>query len=456
MIDFLAMIPAFVLGWIFVRLLAPLESRLEVPLGLGLGAGISSAIFFLLTWAGVASRISTIGAEAVFIAAGAALLFRLKRPRQERKTAAPPSWIWILRIAALIAFALVVMDFSRSLSANPDGGYDAAAIWNIRARYLAGGPQSWHYAVSPATGTNHPGYPLLVSAFVARTWTLLGDLRSSTPAALSAIFTLATNSTLVAALWTLAGEVFAWLAALLLLASEGFVSQASVQYADIPLSFFVLSSVAVLAIGAARDWPPSLVALAGVFASMAAWTKNEGLPFLAFVFVAVLWRGGLRSAKCFAAAAAPVLILTLAFKLFVAEGRESMFPATASQAFQMIAASSRWSEIFASFARNFWELGPPWAHPFLLMAILAWAFGFAPQARSRVWMLLAPAGLLAADFAVYLITMSGLTWHLSTSNNRVIIQVWPALIFSFLLMLRELPLAADNHGKRPSRSKTSK
>jgi hypothetical protein len=277
-------------------------------------------------------------------------------------------------------------------------------------------------------------------------------LRSSTPATLSAIFTLATIFVLAAAVWMLAGEVMGWLALLALVATEGFVSQASVQYADVPLSFYVLASVALLAIASAREWPPEIVALAGVSAGMAAWTKNEGLPFAALVLAAALWRGRLRSAAWLAAGAAPMLILTLAFKISLVEGKEAMFPATAGQAFKMIADVSRWSEIISSFARNFWELGFPWAHPFMLMAVLAWAFRFAPDARSRLWLFLAPAGLLAADFGIYLITMSGLTWHLSTSNNRVIVQVWPALLLGFFLTVRPPAVAVKDDSSKRKRS----
>jgi hypothetical protein len=50
-----------------------------------------------------------------------------------------------------------------------------------------------------------------------------------------------------------------------------------------------------------------------------------------------------------------------------------------------------------------------------------------------VWLIV---GLLAADFALYLVTTAELSWHLSTSNSRVILQVWPAMIFVAFLMLR--------------------
>jgi hypothetical protein len=446
-IDVLAMLPAFVLGWLVVRLVAKLPWTIEVPLGIGTGAAISSAIFFLLTWAGIANRALILSIEIVGIVIMGVLVFRAKRVVEPAAEIQRPSWIWALRIAGIVALLFAAMDFSQSITANPDGGYDAAAIWNLRARYLAGGTPSWHYAVSDKTGTNHPGYPLLLSAFVARTWILIGDPRSSTPAALAAIFGAATMALIFAGVSMLCGEILGWIALLVLAATEGFVSQASVQYADVPLSFFILGCIALLAVAAAREWPAGIVTLAGIFAGAAVWTKNEGIPFLAFAGVVTAFRGRLRSATWFAAGAAPLLILTVAFKFALVDGKEAMFPSTFGQAVKMILDGSRWSEIAATFGHNLWEFGFPWAHPFLLLAVVAWAFGFGKDWRSKIWLLVAPLGLLAADIGIYLITMSGLTWHLNTSNNRVIAQVWPALLFGFFLLLRP-PLGPKKNPKR--------
>ncbi len=448
MIDVLAMLPAFALGWIVVRLIVRLPWAVEIPLGIGLGAAISSAIFFLITWAGIASRAAILSFEIVAIAGGAVLVLRVRRPGGAEPTPAQPAWIWALRIAAAIALIIAAMDFSQSIALNPDGGYDAAAIWNLRARYLAGGASSWRYAVQASSGANHPGYPLLVSGFIARTWTIIGDLRSSTPAALSAIFTLAVLALLFGSVAMLAGEAPGWLALLVLVATEGFMSQASVQYADVPLSFFIAASLAMLAIASTREWLPSLVLLSGILAGVATWTKNEGLPFAALILIMASWRGGFRSAAWAAIGAAPLAILTLSFKFLLVEGSESMFPSTYGQMAKMLIDLSRWPEILSSFGRNFWELGPPWAHPFLLLAVVAWAFGFSKTARSRAWIFLAPAGLLAADCAIYLVTMSGLTWHLATSNNRLIAQVWPALLLGFFLLLKPVEAPKATPSKR--------
>lgn len=466
MIAFFAMIPAFALGWAVVALLMPRGRgwtgwMLEIFLGVGMGAGIASIVEFLLTWAGIANRISLLAIELLGLAAaGFVLMRRRKNPAPEDAPDNPsprnPSWIWLLRIAALLAVIFMVLDFSNTTASSPTGEWDASGIWNLRARYLAGGASTWRYAVSNQMaagmiGASHPGYPLLVSGFIARTWTILGDSRDAVPAALSLTFTLATLGVLCGALATIS-ETLAWLAMLVLLASETFVSQSASQYADIPMSFFVLASVAMLALAASRNWPPGLLALAGFFAGFAGWTKNEGLPFAAAAAIVALYRAKF-AAKWMIAGAAPPILATLALKWFLVEGTESMFPKSAAQAAKMIADPSRWGKIIASFAHTLWSLGFPWAHPILLLAILAFTFGFLPRRTWRWWLFAAPLALLAADFGIYLITMADLDWHLSTSNNRLILQAWPALLFGYFLMLRAPAGSVEEAAKPASKGK---
>lgn len=433
-IALLLMLPAFALGWCLLWLIAPLENRvLKIALGCGLGVAISSAIYFLLMWAGLAGRGSILACELVLLAAAIALLWKRSPAPTASAKIARPSWIWIPRVAALLGLCLFAMDFSNTVAANPDGQYDAAAIWNLRARDLAAGSPAWRYAVSDRTGTDHPGYPLLTSAFIARTWVLEGDATATAPAALALLFTLATFAVLLAGVATVAGEAAGWFALLMLLASEGYTSQAATQYADVPLSFYIVAATAFLAIAESRERLPRVFLCGGLFAGCAAWTKNEGIVFAALFAAIVWWRCGRRSLLWTMLGAAPGLLLTAAFKIFLVEGREAMFPRTAAQMLHLIADPARWIEIVKSFAHNFWDLGFPWAHPILLAAILAWACGLV---HKRWSLLAAPASLLAADFAIYLISADGLTWHLGTSNNRVIAQVWPAMLFGFAAMLR--------------------
>jgi hypothetical protein len=230
--------------------------------------------------------------------------------------------------------------------------------------------------------------------------------------------------------------MFGWLALLVLIATDAFATQAAFQYADVPLAFLILATIAIAAAAERAGWPPGLLALTGLTTGFAAFTKNEGLPFALLIAIVALWRAR-GAAMWLAVGAIPGLLGTLAVKL-MAQGTEAILPKTASEALHKIAEPSRWMQILKSFAVHFGELGAWWAHPLLLITILAVVFGLVSKedARSRGWLALPIAGLLAADFALYLVTTAELSWHLNTSNSRVILQVWPAMIFVAFLMLR--------------------
>jgi len=160
--------------------------------------------------------------------------------------------------------------------------------------------------------------------------------------------------------------------------------------------------------------------------------------------------------------AAPAVLVTLAFKLWLApSGGDAILPRTFGEAVTKFGSGGRWGQVIGSFLRNLWEMGVWWAHPILLLAVLSFALGFVrkQEARSRLWLLVPVAGLLAADVAVYLTTTADLGWHLATSNSRLLVQIWPAVLFVFFLTIRPpvtpepepLAAAASKAGAQPER-----
>lgn len=448
---FLATLPAIALGWMAVRLLLPaiawkpawMRWLFELSLGTAVGLGLTSCFCFVLRLAGAGGRGPVLALDAATLAGAAWLYVRSRRKEGDAPTPPGFSFSWVLRTAMAVALMLFALDMNESIAANPQGEWDAWAIWNVKAKFLAGGADTWRNAVAADAaakmfGASHPGYPLLVSASVARVWTLTGDPSSEAPAALGVVFALAAAGLLAGALALVRTETAGLLAMLVLVATGAFTSQVGFQYADIPLSLYILATVALLAYAPAANWPPGLLVLAGLCAGFADWTKNEGLPFLLLAALVVLWRARGRRAAWMALGAAPAVLLVAALKLFLAHGTEAMFPRTAAETAAKLADPARWLQIAAAFAKMILDLGVPWAHPVLLLAVLAVALGVVSkkEAASRLWLALPLAGLLAADFAIYLITTADLTWHLGTSVNRLIVQVWPATLFVAFLLIQ--------------------
>jgi hypothetical protein len=247
------------------------------------------------------------------------------------------------------------------------------------------------------------------------------------------------------------------LAALLLFASEGFVSQAASQYADIPLGLYLLATVTMLALAMESDWPRDTLILAGLCCALAAWTKNEGIPFLVWAFATVAYRGGRKALFPMTLGALPVVALLLAFKLFLVADVELLFPKTVGEALTKAGETSRWIQIAASFARTIFEMGGSgWTHPLVLGGVLAVAFGLAPRDRIRrpLWLAIPVVGLLAVDFLIYVITTVDLSWHLATSNLRLWVQVWPALLFLLFLILAPPTLADEGSASQTRQVQT--
>src|SRR5678816_2584801 len=97
---------------------------------------------------------------------------------------------------------------------------------------------------------------------------------------------------------------------LILLATTGFLTDGPWQYADVPLAFYYLAAFATLLLADAES-RGRIVAMAGLAAGFAAWTKDEGLLFALVLSLAVVgWRW--TALRAFAAgAAAPVAIVLL-------------------------------------------------------------------------------------------------------------------------------------------------
>jgi hypothetical protein len=449
-------VPAALIGWSLVRILTRQTAMpawagiaLEIFLGFGVGTGLIATALLGLIAVHAAGRVALFSIEIAVAIIG--IWFAVRTPAQSTDSAPTPRspWIWPLRAAAALVLVFFAVDVSRTIDASPQGSFDAVADWSVKAKFLTAPMDGvWRNATSPLLGggmggAKHPGYPQLVPSAVASAWILEGDTASATGAASSLLFALAAAAVLFVAVAYLQGEAAGLIALMLLLASEGFVSQAGVQDADIPLAFYILATLVLLALAQDRAWPRELLILAGLCAGFAAWTKNEGLPFLVFALAAAAWSAQ-KKAVWMALGALPGVIVLAVFKLAVVLGSETTFATQFSDIWMKVTSVSRWMQIAGSFIQSIWQMGNSWTHPVLLAAILCFAVGFAPRAKIRrqIWLAVPIAGLLAADFGAYMLSINDLSWQITTSNIRLIVQVWPALLFVLFLMIASPALNA--------------
>jgi hypothetical protein len=466
-----SMLVSWAAGWSAARLLLPrilwrpawLRWILELSLGWAAGTTLSAAVFFLSVWSGAPVVLVPI----IEIAILAACLYFARGPREESAAPPPYGWNWALRLGVLCCLVFFLLQFSASTSALPDGEWDAQFIWNVRGKFLAGGPDVWRGAVTGAVegktvGVAHPDYPLLLSSFLGRAWALGRSSGSAVPIAAALLYALALAGLLGAALAWLTSETIGLIAMMALVSCELFAYWAPAQYADIPLAFYGLAALALLAVARRAHWPTGVLLFAGAMAGAAAWTKNEGIVLLAFLLAAALFYGGRRALAFTAAGAFPIVALAAACKLLLALNSTADLPLTVGAALSRVGQLDRWWMVARSFARNLFAVSHWWAHPVLLLGGAAVVLGLAPRAeRLAQWRLfLAPSGLLAADTAVFLVTKSDLAWLLDTTNDRLILQVLPSLMFVFALALRPpadsapVTLAAVKKQKKAKRTRS--
>jgi hypothetical protein len=447
-----ALLLSISIGYLLAVLLLPASARnragqlFAICLGAGLGAGISSCLYFLIWFTLGPSTRTFVAAELIILGLLGAGCW-IRRPWRASGPEPPErSVLWLPLIGFLVALAFAVALFVDNSRSNPYGGWDAWTIWNLRAEFLAQNDASWRNAFSGLLNRTHPDYPLLLSGFIASCWNLMGTNAISAPIAVAAIFMFATAGLLVSAIAMLRSWSAGLLAGLILLASPRFLVEGPNQYADVPLSFYYATALALTLLAANADRERlKILALAGLAGGIGAWTKNEGLLFLAMLClgIAALYfltkRAWPKTAPFgLAIGAAGPLLIALYFKFFLAPATGT-FTGSLSSAPGKLFQLSRYWQIAKVFWHEGFGFGIGTIHPIVPLAIIGISLGIHPARRRQPVVLMIFAVLLAVlagYFFTFVITPLDLAWHLNTSLGRLYVQLWPSFLLLAFAMIR--------------------
>ena len=193
MLEVISILLALLIGFLLVQVSIRCEtcSRagplrcFDAALGAGVGMGLTSIIFLLLDVSGVASPAAIFGIDIVLVGGLGVAMACGREPaasapvRTELRSGF--RWTWLLALAFGTVLLMSGIRLVQMAAALPVGEWDAWALWNLRAKFLAGPGGAWRYALSPLLKNTHPDYPLLLSAFVARVWKAGGTMDAIVP-----------------------------------------------------------------------------------------------------------------------------------------------------------------------------------------------------------------------------------------------------------------------------------
>jgi hypothetical protein len=439
---------------------ATMRTVVAASFGVGAGIGICSLLYFLwLVTAG--PKILALGILEIAILGVTATAAILKRRHQTTGEPAAnpndaPGWLTgaFVIVATLAIVALVI-----SALRNPNGGWDAFSIWNLRARFLERGGDWWRDAFSARIPWAHPDYPLLLPGIVAMVSALSGSESALGPISIAFLFLFGSAGVLVGTIALLRGRTAALLAGILLLSASGFVLLGVYQYADVPLSFYILANLAALCLQDKYGGSQNLSVLAGAMAGFAAWTKNEGLLFASVVVVARAFslarfeglKPAARQMEAFAAGLLPPLAVLAVFKFGFAPPNDLLTPHANSSLAGNILDAGRYITVISGFVQQGIGLGRFVVPIVLVLAVYLFLLKTAVEDRQRVTastLLLTIGLMLVADFGVYQLLSYALDFQLKSSLDRVLLQLWPAGILAFFFVAKTPQLQAQVAEKR--------
>jgi len=452
-----------VAGWTIVSALWPNCPRmLRGVLGLGLGLGIAGMVWMLSVIVFGTARVSLLVCDGTLIAL--TVVSWIRRPSRNAALAPikePSSRLQRGGAAALMVIMLfVAITIGHAIRIGPHGGFDAIAIWNSRARffYLATKPLN----VLPDVA--NPEYPILLPALIVRGWQYNKQDTVVIPISLAAIFTVGTILLLLG-LRSVTGSRAAWLGGAVLAGTPFFLMHGLSQYADVVMSFFITAGVVTFAIA---DFSKGLQStylpfIAGLFAGFAACVKNEGTLVVVAMVLSRLcilawdrqWKTeGIRIGM-FLAGLLPG-VLTLAAHRKVSPPSYLLANMTSATIQSRITSLPQHSAILAGYWRDLRHFGEWWINPLLLLLVFVVIRRSMKSALpfTRAWRLpaLFVAMMLCGFYLIYLFTPYEVNWHVASSFNRLLLQLWPSALLLWIFLITpertEQSRLADSRNKR--------
>lgn len=437
---------------------------LRLGLGWGLGCGLWSCLTYIALRFNILSDNRSIVEISIILIISVCFFYIWKRGypeiRKNPLVAAPPKLSVLNRLLVVMFIMSLLIGLCLQLIQainNPYGNWDAWAFWNLRASFIFKHSTEWAIAFDTNATNSNLDYPLLIPCLVFRMWDFIGTDSVVVPIVVGVLFTISCILVLVGGIWLLNDMKVALIAGICLISAKMFMVCGADQYSDVPLAFYFLSAIVLTSISTVYSQSSrSYLFLAGIMLGMAAWTKNEGLLialavlFACFLCLVVFHRKLSVYQACFILMGfLPVLCVVADFKMNVAPYDNAYVASShlsriSSQLFQfdryLIIAKRFLLELF-TFHR--------WGYVSLFLIFYSVLRGFRNEETLRpctCFTLFTTAVILGGYFGIYVITGQELVVHLDTSLNRLIVHVFPVIIFVLFMNAKGLVNNEQNWG----------
>jgi Dolichyl-phosphate-mannose-protein mannosyltransferase len=443
-------------GALLVHLVWP-ERRLpsvlmKLALGIGVGLGLRSCLYFvyLLLFAGQ-SWFEGIEVAALLVLLGLSVrqgrgVAKFRGARGHPLSALGRGRLLLGAVATVVA-VVSLLTTANYLLRRRQGDWDAWMMYNRSARFIYLDQAHWLQSFSPRMDPLfHADYPLLLATNIAAGWQELDRETAAVPMLQSALFSLGCAALLASAVGGATTFGQGALAMILLWGAPIVVNEGARQMADVPLAYYILATGALVFLGATRP-QPGLLALAGLTAGLGAWTKNEGALLVLGAGVGVLigtrGHGVWKSLGYFGTGLAAPLAVLVDFRLLIAPAGD-MLGGGATRLLSQGLDLSRHLEIMHHFGQVLIGFGS-WGITPIGVGIIPIALGYFLLARAggsvsthQAHMALVAILIiqLGGDYGAFLLTPYNLTWHLSYSTDRLVLQVFPLFLFATLTAAR--------------------
>ncbi len=328
------------------------------------------------------------------------------------------SILWVILISlAIIYYQKYVI---------PWGGWDAVAIWNLHAKFLADN-NHWHDMFQHPLAWSHPDYPLFLPSLIAMGWKALNEINYIVPVVLGVIPLIGVISILF---FAFNNKFIGVIAAFIILFDHHFIEQAASQYADTWLAFFILMAVYLIS---QLPQYPQLAWVLGLLVTTCGWIKNEGLLF--FILVSGIALIALKNERKeyfrYLISCSPVLLVLVMFKITWSPTNDMVSESNTS-IFSKLGSWDRYELILQYFKKTILN-----DFPFIPGLIILGIFLIKKMSPIILLIGILIVLMFGIYMGIYVITPKDLAWHLSTSFYRLMHQIYPSFLLCYFLAVEQ-------------------